>query len=228
MVEMIKIRTILRFLLVASLSSLLVYLWYHRISTKESTPVHITEKMSALLSFQVSYMVQSNNWRSLSPPDPANPRADFEFIVSLSANIPKLKSVYRLKTPSPQYFRDYIAPAGVPVIFTDMLKGTSFEDWSWDYLKRRFGHIVFNNTRQGDYRSSSSRLGKQEINRISVRFSDFIDVVSGMREPLPEERDMYITKQQIIPRETLLNEFVWPPFYNKGLKCYLEPSAWSV
>jgi hypothetical protein len=161
MVEMIKIRTILRFLLVASLSSLLVYLWYHRISTKESTPVHITEKMSALLSFQVSYMVQSNNWRSLSPPDPANPRADFEFIVSLSANIPKLKSVYRLKTPSPQYFRDYIAPAGVPVIFTDMLKGTSFEDWSWDYLKRRFGHIVFNNTRQGDYRSSSSRLGKQ-------------------------------------------------------------------
>ena len=61
---------------------------------------------------------------------------------------------------------------------------------------------------------------------MSVKLSDFIDIVIGAREPVEEERELYITKQHF-PREILMNDFVWPPFYpSKGLKCYLEPTGW--
>ena len=154
-------------------------------------------------------------------------RAAFEQVVALSSLLPRLTNISRLATPSPEAFRNYVAPVGLPVIFTDMLKGSRLQKWSWDYVRAKWGHHVFHNTRQGNYSSKKSASGKYSVNRVSVTLGDFIDVATGRREPRVSEVGLYITKQKIIPPEDLETEFVYPPFYPGPHKtCYLEPTAW--
>ena len=147
--------------------------------------------------------------------------------MALSSLLPRITSVVRIKTPTPEAFREYIAPIGLPVIFTDMLKGTRLSNWSWDMLKAKYGHHVFHNTRQGNYSTKKTSYGKQIISRTSVSLSDFIDVATGKRKPKKGEQGLYITKQKVIPTEALEEEFYYPPFYPGSHKqCYLEPTAW--
>ena len=155
-------------------------------------------------------------------------RAGFELVVALSSLQPKITMISKIKTPSPEAFRNYIAPVGLPVVFTDMLKGTSMETWNWDYVRGKWGDHVFHNTRQGNYSTRASKFGKHYVNRVTTRLADFIDIVTGQRTPGPNEKGLYITKQKIIPSEELEREFYYPPFYPAPRKqnCYLEPTAW--
>ena len=156
-----------------------------------------------------------------------NSRAAFELVVVLSSLLPKVKNISRISTPSPEAFRNYIAPVGLPVIFTDMLEGTKLSSWNWDYIKSKWGETVFRNTRQGKYSNKTNRYGKHYVNRVSVKLSDFVDVVTGKRAASKDEKEMYITKQRIIPPEALQAEFFYPPFYpGSNQKCYLEPTGW--
>ena len=156
-----------------------------------------------------------------------NSRAAFELVVALSSLLPKVKNISRISTPSPEAFRNYIAPIGLPVIFTDMLEGTKLSSWTWDYIKSKWGETVFHNTRQGKYLSKMNKYGKHYVNRVSVKLSDFVDVVTGKRAASKDEKEMYITKQRVIPPEALQTEFFYPPFYpGSNQKCYLEPTGW--
>lgn len=158
----------------------------------------------------------------------SNPRAAFEQVIALSSLLPKIRNISRIKTPSPEAFRSYIAPVGLPVIFTDMLDKQPLARWSWDYVKTRWGDHVFHNTRQGNYSDSkTTKSGKYFVNRVSVRLSDFIDIVTGKKPPSKGEEGLYITKQKVIPREALETEFYYPPFYPGSHRdCYLEPTGW--
>ena len=157
----------------------------------------------------------------------SSPRAAFETVVALSSLLPRVRNISRIKTPTPEAFRSYIAPAGLPVIFINMLEGTRLADWSWDMLRTKYGHQVFHNTRQGNYSTKKTSYGKQVIGRTSVTLADFIDVATGKRQPKKGEQGLYITKQRVIPKEALEEEFYYPPFYPGSHKqCYLEPTAW--
>ena len=159
--------------------------------------------------------------------DQSSPRAAFETVVALSSLLPRVKNISRIKTPSPEAFRNYIAPVGLPVIFTDMLEGTRLADWSWDVVRTKYGSQIFHNTRQGNYSTKKSSYGKQIIGRTSVSLADFIDIATGKRKPKKGEQGLYITKQRVIPKEALEKEFYYPPFYPGSHKqCYLEPTAW--
>ena len=165
--------------------------------------------------------------RKLLSVNQSSPRAAFETVVALSSLLPRITNISRMKTPAPEAFRSYIAPVGLPVIFTDMLEGTRLADWSWDMLRAKYGHQVFHNTRQGNYSTKKSTYGKQVIGRTSVSLADFIDVATGKRKPKKGEQGLYITKQRVIPKEALEEEFYYPPFYAGSHKqCYLEPTAW--
>ena len=153
-------------------------------------------------------------------------RNDFDTVVTLSLLLPPMNNISRMLTPTHETFRNYIGPAGLPIIFTDMLVGTSMDNWSWDYVKENWGNTVFRNTRQGNYSTRVTKLGKHKIHRVSVRLSDFIDVVTGKRTPNENEKGLYITKQKVIPTEDLENVFYYPPFYVGGQRCFLEPTAW--
>ena len=157
----------------------------------------------------------------------SSPRAAFEIVVALSSLLPRVRNISRIKTPTPETFRSYIAPVGLPVIFTNMLEGTRLADWSWDMVRTKYGHQVFHNTRQGEYFTKKTSYGKQVIGRTSVSLADFIDVATGKRKPKKGEQGLYITKQRVIPKEALEEEFYYPPFYPGSHKqCYLEPTAW--
>lgn len=161
--------------------------------------------------------------------DNKNPRASFEQVVLLSTLLPKLTNISRIKTPSPETFRNYIAPVGLPVIFTDMLEGQQLGHWTWDYVRGRWGDTVFHNTRQGNYSTKVTSGGKHYIHRVSVKLSDFIDVVLGRRRARGDEEALYITKQKVIPAQDLETDFYYPPFYPGPHKnCYLEPTAWYI
>ena len=163
----------------------------------------------------------------LSAPEPRNSRAAFDKVVALSSLLPRITTVPRIETPSPEVFRDYIAPVGLPVIFTDMLKGEKLSQWTWDYVRSKWGKTEYKNIRQGDYSKKMSPAGKHLINRVSVTLKDFIDVVTGMREADEDEEDLYIAKKRVIPVEALETEFYYPPFYTGAHKsCYLEPTGW--
>ncbi len=153
-------------------------------------------------------------------------RNDFDTVVTLSLLLPPIKNISRMLTPTHEMFRNYIAPAGLPIIFTDMLVGTSMDNWSWDYVKENWGNTVFRNTRQGNYSTRVTKLGKHKIHRVSVRLSDFIDVVTGKRKPNENEKGLYITKQKVLPTEDLENVFYYPPFYFGRQRCFLEPTGW--
>lgn len=159
--------------------------------------------------------------------DETDPRAAFDMVVALSSLLPKITNISRLKTPSPETFRNYIAAVGLPVIFTDMLEDQLLSKWTWDYVRAKWGDHVFHNTRQGNYSTRTTKSGKHFVNRVSVRLADFIDVVTGKREPSKYEEGLYITKQRVIPVEALETEFYYPPFYPGSHKnCYLEPTGW--
>ena len=161
--------------------------------------------------------------------DESNPRAGFEQVVALSSLLPKITNISRMKTPSPETFRNYIAPIGLPVVFTDMLEGQMLGTWTWDYVRSKWGDQVYSNIRQGNFSTKTSKSGKHIVNRVSVRLRDFIDVVTGKRNPTEKERGLYIAKKRVIPKEALEAEFYYPPFYPGPHKnCYLEPTGWYV
>ena len=172
---------------------------------------------------EIASMVES----LLRKADESGPRAAFEQVVALSTFLPKITNISRFKTPSAETFRNYIAPAGLPVIFTDMFDGSLLRQWTWDYVKGKWGEQVFHNTRQGNYSTKKATSGKYFVNRVSVTLGDFIDVVTGKRAPRKHEKGLYITKQKIIPTGALEAEFFYPPFYpGPHTYCYLEPTAW--
>lgn len=155
------------------------------------------------------------------------PRAAFDLVTLLSSLQPKINNISRIRTPSPEAFRNFIAPVGLPVIFTDLFEGSKLSKWTWDYIKTKWGETIFHNTRQGKYLSKTNKYGKHYVNRVSVKLADFIDIVTGSRPVKKEEENMYITKQRVIPPEALETEFYYPPFYpGSNKKCYLEPTGW--
>ena len=159
--------------------------------------------------------------------DGSDPRTAFEQVVALSTLLPKITNISRMRTPSPEAFRNYIAPVGLPIILTDMFDGSRLREWTWDYIRGKWGDQVFHNTRQGNYSSRKTTAGKYFVNRVSIKLADFIDVVTGRRMPKENEKGLYITKQKVIPAEALETEFQYPPFYPGPHKnCYLEPTAW--
>lgn len=152
---------------------------------------------------------------------------EFEKVVALSSLLPPISNISRIRTPAPDFFLQYIAPVGLPIIFTDMLEGTRLDKWSWEMVRERWGERIYGNTRQGDYSSQVNRFGKHYIGRVSVRLKDFIDVVTGKRAPKSREKGLYITKQRVLPPEQLEELFYYPPFYPGDHKsCYLEPTGW--
>lgn len=163
----------------------------------------------------------------LSMPEPPGSRAAFDKVVALSSLLHTVREIPRTKTPSPKVFRDYIAPVGLPVIFTDMLQGEKLSRWTWDYVRSKWGKTIYLNTRQGDYSTKTSKSGKHYINRVTVTLEDFIDIAMGKKKAGKKEQEMYIAKKRVIPVEALETEFSYPPFYpGDHKKCYLEPTGW--
>ena len=156
-----------------------------------------------------------------------NPRAAFDKVVALSSLLPPFKNITHMKTPFPDTFRDYIAPMGLPVIFTDMLEGEPLGRWTWEYVRLKWGKTVYENIRQGNFSTRTSKSGKHYVNRVTVTLEDFIDVVTEKRKPGKKEEGLYIAKKRVIPVEALEAEFYYPPFYPGQHKtCYLEPTGW--
>lgn len=156
-----------------------------------------------------------------------NSRSAFEKVVALSSLLPRLTNISRMRTPSPETFRDYIAPAGLPVIFTDMFEGQKLGKWTWDYVRSKWGNMVYQNIRQGNFSTKTSKSGKHIVNRVTVTLKDFIDVVTEKRAANENEKGLYIAKKRVIPVEALEAEFYYPPFYPGAHKsCYLEPTGW--
>lgn len=168
--------------------------------------------------------------RTLNAPHRKNSRVDFHHVILLSNFLPRITNITRISTPSNEMFLKIIAPYGLPVIFTDMLVGTPLEKWSWNTIKNRWGGHMFHNTRQGFYSTRANKLGKHYVNRVSVHLSDFVDIVTGVREPTELEKGLYITKQKLLPPNALDGEFYYPPFYSsrKHRECFLEPTGWYV
>lgn len=189
---------------------------------KRSPNLHMVERHGSSLGFQAEL-------KKILAIDESNPRAAFEQVVALSSLLPKITNISRMKTPSPETFRNYIAPVGLPVVFTDMLEGQMLGTWTWDYVRSKWGDQVYSNIRQGNFSTKTSKSGKHTVNRVSVRLRDFIDVVTGKRKPTEKERGLYIAKKRVIPVEALEAEFYYPPFYPGPHKnCYLEPTGWYV
>ncbi len=172
-------------------------------------------------------IIRRETIRLLHGTDSKSSRAQLDQVVVLSNLLPPLKNISRINTPSPEAFRNYIAPAGQPIIFVDMLDGQKLGDWTWDYIRARWGNTGYKNIRQGNFSTKTSKNGKHLVNRVSITLNDFIDVVTGKREPGSGEEGLYIAKKRLIPLRELENEFFYPPFYpGKHETCFLEPSSW--
>ena len=191
-------------------------------------PPHFT-KEKLTIAQPGDFIDHQNLSEILSAQETPDSRAAFDKVVALSSLLPKLTEISRIETPSPEAFRNYIAPAGLPVIFTDMLAGEKLGQWTWEYVRSKWGKTVYKNARQGNYSTKTSSTGKHYIKRVTVTLADFIDVVTGKRTPEEAERGVYIAKKRIIPVEALEAEFLYPPFYSAPhKKCYLEPTGWYV
>ncbi len=188
---------------------------------------HFKFEDSAKLDLIGSQTIRNEIQKAFSKGNASNPRAAFEQVVVLSSLLPKITNISRIRTPDPGAFRNYIAPMGLPVILTDMLEGEKLADWTWEYVRSKWGNVVYHNTRQGEYSTKISKLGKHYVNRVSVKLADFIDIVTGKKQPEKSEEGMYITKQRVIPVEALEQEFTYPAFYpGAKKKCFLEPTGW--
>lgn len=154
-------------------------------------------------------------------------RNTFEKVVTLSSLLPRLRDIPRMQTPSPETFRNYIAPVGLPVIFTDMLEGEKLNQWTWEYVRSKWGKKVCSNTRQGELSTAKTTpRGKYRIKYVTVTLEDFLDVATGKREVKDDEK-LYVTKEDIISVEDLEEEFSYPPFYpGDHQKCYVKPKCW--
>ena len=187
---------------------------------KKSAGFHVAKRHDSIMGFEAEL-------KKVLSMDELGPRAAFDQVVALSSLLPKIANISRMKTPSPETFRNYIAPMGLPVVFTDMLEGQMLGVWSWDYVRSKWGEQVYSNIRQGNISTKTSKSGKHIVKRVSVRFADFIDVVTGKRKPTENEEGLYIAKKRVIPVEALEAEFYYPPFYPGPHKnCYLEPTGW--
>ena len=157
-----------------------------------------------------------------------DPRRIFKLIQAFGSLLPRIQEVVRMPTPTVQVFRKYIAPAGLPVIFTDMFKDHPFRQWTWAVLKKKYGHIKFQDVRQGSLQNDTSPYGKKGVNRVSVQLADFIDLVTGTKKAKSSaEEGLYIAKKQLLPKDILQKEFPYPPFYNGVMEnCFTEPSSW--
>ena len=176
-----------------------------------------------------SPQVRAELKRVLSLPETKDSRAAFEKVVALSSLLPRLSDVPRMKTPPPKVFREYVAPVGLPVIFTDMFEGEKLSRWTWNYVRSKWGKTVYEDVRQGDYSEEVSKFGKHLVNRVGVTLENFIDVATGKRETREGEERLYIAQKRIIPVEALETEFFYPPFYPGDCKkCYMEPTAWYI
>lgn len=154
-------------------------------------------------------------------------RSDFELVVILSELLPPIQNVSKMPTPSREVFLDYIAPIGLPVVFTGMLAGTKLDNWSWQMVRERWGEHVYRNIRQGNFSTKVNKFGKHLVNRINVKLKDFIDVVTGARKGGEKEQGLYIAKKALFPQAELEEEFYYPPFYPGDHKsCFLEPTGW--
>ena len=154
-------------------------------------------------------------------------RNSLKHVILLSHLLPPIENISRITTPSRETFLNYIAPVGLPVIFSDMLLGTKLEGWSWEMVKQRWGDHIFHNTRQGNYSNKVNKFGKHHIKRVSIRLSRFVDLVTGVSQPNEHEKSLYITKQKVLPPQALDEEFYYPPFYpGNHQRCFLEPTGW--
>ena len=155
-------------------------------------------------------------------------RKMFKLIQAFGSLLPRIQHVTKMGTPSVDQFRNYIAPAGLPVVFTDMYKSHPLRKWSWETLKKQYGHLKYDDVRQGALHNDTSQFGKRNVNRVSVKLSDFIDLVSGARKAKGSaEEGLYIAKKQLLPKEAVQKEFPYPPFYSGNMDtCFTEPSSW--
>lgn len=154
-------------------------------------------------------------------------RSDFELVVALSSLLPPIKNVSKMPTPSREVFLEYIAPTGLPVVFTDMLVGTKMENWSWAMVRKRWGEHVYQNIRQGNFSNNVNKFGKHLVNRVNIKLKEFIDVVTGAIGGGEKQQGLYIAKKALFPQAELEKEFYYPPFYPGNHKsCFLEPSGW--
>lgn len=155
-------------------------------------------------------------------------RKMFKLIQAFGSFLPRIQEITRMPTPSVDVFRKYIAPAGLPVVFTDMYKNHPLRQWNWSALKKKYGHLQYQDVRQGALQNDSSLYGKKMVNRVNVKLSDFIDLVTGQRKATgSKEEGLYIAKKQLLPKSVLQKEFPFPPFYSGAMEnCFTEPSSW--
>ena len=143
-----------------------------------------------------------------------------------SALLPRIKLIARMQTPSPEVFSNYIAPVGLPVVFTDMISQGVLSKWSWEYIRSKYGHLQFGDVRQGNYTDEKSASGKKHINRVKMSIKDFVDIVTGLREAREQEELVYFAKKGLISAQEFDQEIGYPPFYGDAENCFLTPSVW--
>lgn len=143
-----------------------------------------------------------------------------------SSLLPRIKQVVRMKTPPPDLFSSYIAPVGLPVVFTDMISQEVLDKWDWEYISAKYGHLKFADVRQGEYKDETNKSGKKIVNRISMSIKDFVDITTKKREAFEEEELVYFAKKGLLTQEEFGKEIGYPPFYGNPEACFLPPSVW--
>ncbi|KAI6655160.1 Transmembrane and coiled-coil domain-containing protein 3-like [Oopsacas minuta] len=143
-----------------------------------------------------------------------------------SSLLPRIRQVARMKTPSSDLFNSYIAPVGLPVVFTDMISQEVLSKWHWEYISSKYGHMLFGDVRQGEYKDEISKSGKKIINRVRMSIKDFVDITTNKREAREEEKLVYFAKKGLITSEEFGELIGYPPFYGNPESCFLTPSIW--
>ena len=147
-------------------------------------------------------------------------------LLRASALLPRIKLIVRMKTPNPEVFRNYIAPVGLPVVFTDMIRHSVLKKWNWGYIRSKYGQLQFGDVRQGNYTDEKSSSGKKHINRVKMSIKDFVDIITGLREAREGEELVYFAKKGLISAQEFGQEIGYPPFYGDPENCFLTPSVW--
>ena len=149
-----------------------------------------------------------------------------DVLLRASALLPRITQVVRMPTPHTEVFSNYIAPVGLPVIFTDLVSKDVMYKWNWEYIGAKYGHLQFGNVRQGNYTDMESKSGKKTINRVKMTVRDFTDIVTGRREAKENEELVYFAKKGLVTGKEFGKEFGYPPFYGNIDQCFLPPSIW--
>ena len=162
---------------------------------------------------------QLRRWRE-------NSADSLDTLLRASALLPRIKLITRMQTPSPEVFSNYIAPVGLPVVFTDMISKDVLSRWNWEHIRSKYGHLQFGDVRQGNYTDEKTASGKKHINRVKMSIKDFVDIISGLREAREEEELVYFAKKGLISTQEFRQEIGYPPFYGDAENCFLTPSVW--